>query len=263
MARAGAAAILSGRMRMERCRPTVMKPSCCAPTSWVKPTASSRCSAASTARSARSRRACGARRRGSAPASSRSWSPTCSCYIGRSLDIVHAGRVARLLRRRHRRRLRAATRPRSAMVETADRLTEDEGSLQQYLLLVGALRSLVAARARAGPHPRLVPAARAVDRGLGAELRRLRASRGAPGPHTAFVAAAGRCRVRRRARRPAPPRLDPTTSPCSARSSRATGRSRTPSDDRARNQASGVVAAYTQFHLERGLRSLQHVDRSA
>jgi DNA repair protein RecO (recombination protein O) len=34
-------------------------------------------------------------------------------------------------------------------------------------------------------------------------------------------------------------------------------------DERARSQASGVVAAYTQFHLERSLRSIQHVDRSA
>ena len=33
--------------------------------------------------------------------------------------------------------------------------------------------------------------------------------------------------------------------------------------ERSRNQASGVTAAYTQFHLERSLRSLQHVDRSA
>jgi DNA repair protein RecO (recombination protein O) len=32
-------------------------------------------------------------------------------------------------------------------------------------------------------------------------------------------------------------------------------------DDRARSQTSGVVAAYTQFHLDRGLRSLEHVDR--
>jgi DNA repair protein RecO (recombination protein O) len=28
-----------------------------------------------------------------------------------------------------------------------------------------------------------------------------------------------------------------------------------------RSKASGVVAAYTQWHLERGLRSLQHVSR--
>jgi DNA repair protein RecO (recombination protein O) len=31
------------------------------------------------------------------------------------------------------------------------------------------------------------------------------------------------------------------------------------SDDATRSKASGVVAAYAQWHLERGLRSLQHV----
>jgi DNA repair protein RecO (recombination protein O) len=35
------------------------------------------------------------------------------------------------------------------------------------------------------------------------------------------------------------------------------------SDDGTRSKASGVVAAYTQWHLERGLRSLAHVDRAA
>ncbi len=34
-------------------------------------------------------------------------------------------------------------------------------------------------------------------------------------------------------------------------------------DERTRGQASGIVAAYTQWHLERGLRSLQHLDRTA
>jgi len=34
-------------------------------------------------------------------------------------------------------------------------------------------------------------------------------------------------------------------------------------EERPRAQASGVVAAYTQFHLERTLRSLSHMDRSA
>jgi DNA repair protein RecO (recombination protein O) len=33
------------------------------------------------------------------------------------------------------------------------------------------------------------------------------------------------------------------------------------SDDRSRREASGVVAAYLSWHLERGLRSLSHVDR--
>jgi DNA repair protein RecO (recombination protein O) len=33
------------------------------------------------------------------------------------------------------------------------------------------------------------------------------------------------------------------------------------SDDRSRREASAVVAAYLSWHLERGLRSLSHVDR--
>ena len=33
------------------------------------------------------------------------------------------------------------------------------------------------------------------------------------------------------------------------------------SDQRTRDQASGVAAAYTQYHLERGLRSLELQDR--
>jgi DNA repair protein RecO (recombination protein O) len=35
------------------------------------------------------------------------------------------------------------------------------------------------------------------------------------------------------------------------------------SEQRSRHQASGVIAAFAQFHLERGLRSLPHVDRTA
>jgi DNA repair protein RecO (recombination protein O) len=32
--------------------------------------------------------------------------------------------------------------------------------------------------------------------------------------------------------------------------------------ERARASASGIVAAYTQWHIERGLRSLNHVERA-
>jgi DNA repair protein RecO (recombination protein O) len=35
----------------------------------------------------------------------------------------------------------------------------------------------------------------------------------------------------------------------------------TTSDDRSRREASSIVAAYLSWHLERGLRSLSHVDR--
>jgi len=33
-------------------------------------------------------------------------------------------------------------------------------------------------------------------------------------------------------------------------------------DERTRRESSGLVAAYLAWHLERGLRSLSHVDRS-
>ena len=119
----------------------------------------------------------------------------------------------------------------SVMVETADKITDDDGSLQQYLLLVGALRSL--ARREHG-------ASVTLDSYL---LRSLSiagwapsfvdcAVTGAPGPHTVFV-----------------PQLGGVVADEA-------------SDERHQSQASGVVAAYTQFHLERTLRSLQHVDRS-
>jgi len=147
----------------------------------------------------------------------------------------------------------------SVMVETADKLTEGEPSLQQYLLLVGALRSL--ARREHGSSLTL-------DSYL---LRALSiagwspsfddcAVTGAPGPHSAFVVQIGGV-VADAVAPPGAPRLDAKT--LLLLSSLLTGEWETAdgADDRTRSQASGVVAAYTQFHLDRGLRSLQHVDR--
>ena len=68
----------SARGTMTPCPCTATKPSCCARTSWQRPTASSRCSPASTASSVRSPRAYAAPRRASAPGSSRSPTSTCS-----------------------------------------------------------------------------------------------------------------------------------------------------------------------------------------
>ena len=62
-------------------------------------------------------------------------------YEGRSLDVVNQaeslGSYGAQITQDY-----AAYTAANAMVEAADKLTEDEGSLQQYLLLVGALRSL-------------------------------------------------------------------------------------------------------------------------
>ena len=147
----------------------------------------------------------------------------------------------------------------TAMLETADKITDDSGSLQQYLLLVGALRSL-------SRHEH--PAGLTLDSYL---LRSLSIAgwapsfvdcsvTGAPGPHTAFVVQLGGV-VADAVAPPGTPRLDPATLLLLAALLAGDWETVDVADDRARGQASGIVAAYTQFHLERGLRSLQHVDR--
>lgn len=148
----------------------------------------------------------------------------------------------------------------SAMVETADKLTEDDGSLQQYLLLVGALRSL--ARREHG-------ASLTLDSFL---LRSLAiagwapsfvdcAMTGAPGPHSAFVVQLGGV-VADEVAPPGAPRLDPQTLELLAALLSGNWEVAASASDGTRGRASGIVAAYTQFHLERKLRSLDHVDRT-
>lgn len=180
-------------------------------------------------------------------------------YVGRSLDIVQQaesiGSYGAEIAADYG-RYTAAT----AMVETADRLTEHEAGLQHYLLLVGALRSL-----SRGEHPS----------GLTLDSYLLRALSiagwapsfvdcavtGAPGPHTAFVVQLGGV-VSDDVAPPGSPRLDAATITHLAALLSGDWPGTELADERTRAQASGVVAAYTQFHLERGLRSLQHVDRT-
>jgi DNA repair protein RecO len=180
-------------------------------------------------------------------------------YKGRSLDIVQqaeslgsygadiAGDYPRFT---------AAT----AMVEAADKLTEHEAGLQHYLLLVGALRSLAR-----GEHP----PALTLDSYL---LRALSIAGWAPsfvdcavtgekGPHSVFVVQLGGV-VADSVAPPGAPRLDAGTLGTLAALLAGDWATAEAADERTRAQASGVVAAYTQFHLERGLRSLQHVDRT-
>src|SRR5690606_4845079 len=63
------------------------------------------------------------------------------CHIGRSLDTVTQAESLASYGADISDDYASFTAA-NAMVETADRLTDDDGSLQQYLLLVGALRSL-------------------------------------------------------------------------------------------------------------------------
>ena len=145
----------------------------------------------------------------------------------------------------------------SAMVETADRLTEDEASSSSTCCWSArSVRSRAASTRQ--PHPRLVPAALVRDCRLGAQLPRLRRC-GAPGPHSAFVVQLGGV-VCRAGAPPGAPRAGPETLVAAPRSSPGTGDAEA-ADERTRSQASGIVAAYAQYHLERELRPSKHVDR--
>jgi DNA repair protein RecO (recombination protein O) len=150
----------------------------------------------------------------------------------------------------------------TAMLETAERFTaeEKEPAVQQYLLLVGGLRALTA-----GEH----------DPGLVLDAYLLRslavagyapsfdacARCGAAGPHRAFSIQGGGsvcpdCRT--------PGSASPDVTTLDLLSALLTGDwpAADAAEARARREGTGLVAAYLQWHLERGLRSLPLVDRS-
>jgi DNA repair protein RecO (recombination protein O) len=145
-----------------------------------------------------------------------------------------------------------------AMVETADRLNEAEATAQQYLLLVGGLRALAR-----GEH-----AARSV---LDSYLLRAMALSGwapgleecarcgRPGDHESFVAQLGGLVCLDCAPVGAARIASPTASLL-----RALLRGDWDAVDHAAAEssaaASGLIAAYAQWHLERGIRSLAHVE---
>ncbi|MGO4691173.1 DNA repair protein RecO [Glaciibacter sp. 2TAF33] len=179
-------------------------------------------------------------------------------YEGRSLDIItqaeSLGSYGALITADYPSYTAA-----SAMVETADKLSEAESSLQQYLLLVGALRSL--SRKEHG-------ASLTLDSYL---LRALSMAGWAPsfhdcsrcgvaGEHSAVVVQLGGV-VCDGCAPPGSPRLDTAT--ITLLSALLTGdwEHVESTAERTRAQATGIVAAYTQWHLERSLRSLEHVSR--
>jgi DNA repair protein RecO (recombination protein O) len=147
------------------------------------------------------------------------------------------------------------------MLETADRLTQEESisAESQYLLLVGALRTLVS-----GEHA----AALVLDAFL---LRSLSLAGyspnldacvicGAAGVQPFFhVATGGALCVEHRV----PGSVAPRAVSFALMQALISGdwESADQSQARERNEVSGIVAAYVQWHLERGLRSLPLVDR--
>lgn len=149
----------------------------------------------------------------------------------------------------------------TVMLETAERLTaeEKEPAVQQFLLLVGGLRALSSREHAAG----LV-----LDAFL---LRSLSvagfapsfgdcARCGLPGPHRFFSVPTGGmvCGGCRPAGSVAPHQV---TVDLLAALLAGDWEHADASDLRERREASGITAAFLQWHLERGLRSLPHVER--
>ena len=149
----------------------------------------------------------------------------------------------------------------TVMLETAGRVVVEEGepALAQYQLLVGALRALTAgertavevldsyllrALATAGYAPSFEACARC----------------GQLGDHRAFSPMAGgilcsECRV------PGSVHPQPETVRLLAALLSGDWAEAAQAEERHRREASGLVAAYASWHLERGLTSLPHLDR--
>jgi DNA repair protein RecO (recombination protein O) len=185
-------------------------------------------------------------------------------YAGRSLDVVVQAESLHAYGERlvgDYGRYTAGT----AVLETAERLTteEREPSLRLFLLVVGALRALSGAEDDARD-PSLVLDAfllRAMSVSGYAPALEDCARCAAPGPHRAFSVQAGgtvcpACR----------PSGAASPSPVAVRLmlDLLTGDwlGADASDPRTRREASGLVAAHLQWHLERGLRSLPLVERA-
>jgi DNA repair protein RecO (recombination protein O) len=183
------------------------------------------------------------------------------CYVGRSLDIVTQAETLVPYGERL-----VGDYPRytagAAMLETAERFTAEERApaVQQYLLLVGGLRALTSG----GRDPGMV-----LDSFL---LRSLAVAGyapsftdcalcGAPGPHRFFVIAAGGA-VCGSCRRPGAAAPGAATLALLGALLAGDWASADASDPRHRREANGLVAAYLQWHLERGLRSLPLVERA-
>lgn len=181
------------------------------------------------------------------------------CYEGRNLDTVTQAEGLASYGAAISHDYEAWTAA-NAMLETADQLTdESQPALQHFVLLAGALAALAS-----GVHePRMV---------LDSYLLRVLAIAGwaasfhdcarcgAAGPHPAFNVAVGGtvCPVCRPSGSAAPA---PETLALLAALLTGDWADAETSGARHRAEASGLVAAYLQWHLERGVRSLRLVER--
>jgi len=151
----------------------------------------------------------------------------------------------------------------STILEAAERFTSNEGepALQQFLLSIGALKAL----AYESHEPSLVLDAyllRSLSIAGYAPSMTICSNCEAPGPHKYFSLVGGGsvcidCRPSASAT-PAPETLQLMSDLLTGNWDGADA-----SDPKNRREASGLVAAYLQWHLERELRSLPMVERAA
>lgn len=180
-------------------------------------------------------------------------------HTGRTLDVVTQAETIRPYGE-----TLASDYPRytagTAMLETADRLivAEKEPALRQFLLLIGGLRTLAE-----GEHdPRLVLDAfflRSLAVAGYAPALEACARCSAPSVRAFAIVAGG---VVCGACRPAGAAVPaPETIALMIALLRGDWATADASESRHRSECSGLVAAYLQWHLEHGIRSLRHVER--
>ncbi len=148
----------------------------------------------------------------------------------------------------------------AAMADTADKLTEHEATTDQFLLIVGALRALAE---RHHPAGLIVDSylLRALSQAGWAPSVEVCAQTGSPGPHRHFVPALGGMVDKSIAPPGSPTLSEDSVSLLGALLSGHWDVAEASSED-ARREVSGVVAVYTQFHLEKGVKALGQMSRA-
>lgn len=175
------------------------------------------------------------------------------CYEGRNLDTVNQAETLGSYGAEISANFEAYQAA-NVMVETAERLTQNGIARNQYVLLVGALRSL-----SLGENPAELVRDAYLLRAIGlagwapafGECVRC----GAPGPHTALAIALGGVVCHDCAEAGTPQASSQTVMLLGALLSGDWETARA-SEQAARQQAGGFTAAYTQWHLERSLKSV-------
>jgi DNA repair protein RecO (recombination protein O) len=182
-----------------------------------------------------------------------------SLYVGKSLDIVQqADTIAsysEAISHDYPRYTAAMV-----MVETADRLTEHDFQPSHYTLLQGGLRSLAA-----GEHEPGITVDSYLMRALAlagwAPSLEECAVTGQPGDHRAFVVSLGGI-VSDEVAPAGSPRLASGTKEVLAALLEGNWPVVESAATKNKQEASGLIAAHTQYHLERHVKSLVHLDRS-